>query len=420
MKESLLSNPVFAMACRQYDEVADLIHIPEPERERTKWPKRMITVSFPVHMDDGRTEVFWGYRVQHHLSIGPTKGGLRFHPEVELGEVAALAMWMSWKCSLAGLPYGGGKGGVNCDPSKMSLQEKERITRRYTQEMMPFISPETDVMAPDMGTDEQTMAWMMDTYSMNAGHSVQGIVTGKPVRIGGSLERREATGRGVAWLAFRAMEDLNIPTAGATAIVQGYGNVGSVAALALAEQGVLIIGISDAYGALYNPKGIDLLKLYQYVSEKKSIVGFPGAEPFDPNFLLEQSCDILVPAAVSQVIHAGNAGRLRCRILAEGANGPTTPDADTILNQRGDIYVIPDILCNSGGVIVSYFEWVQSLQHFFWKEAEVFEKLYGMLGHANRLIRKKTKEMNVSNRQAALIIGISNVVEAKRLRGLFP
>jgi len=420
MKEALLTNPVFAMACRQYDEVADLIKISEAERERTKWPKRMITVSFPVRMDDGRTEVFWGYRVQHHLSSGPTKGGLRFHPEVELGEVAALAMWMSWKCALAGLPYGGGKGGVNCDPGKLSLNEKERLTRRYTQEMLPFISPETDVMAPDMGTDEQTMAWMMDTYSMNIGHSVQGIVTGKPICVGGSLGRREATGRGVAWLAFRAMEELNIKASGATAIVQGYGNVGSVAALALAEQGVLIIGISDAYGALYNPKGIDLLQLYKYVSGKKSVVGFPGAEPFDPDLLLEQACDVLIPAAVARVIHGGNAGKLRCRILAEGANGPTTPEADLILNQRGDIYVIPDILCNSGGVIVSYFEWVQGLQRFFWKEAEVFEKLYGMLGNAHRQIRKKTIELKVSNRQAALAIGISNVVEAKRVRGLFP
>jgi glutamate dehydrogenase (NAD(P)+) len=420
MKDILLHSPVFAMACRQFDEVADLIQIPEPVRERTKWPKRLITVSVPVLMDDGRTEVFWGYRVQHHLSNGPTKGGLRYHPEVELGEVAALAMWMSWKCSLAGLPYGGGKGGITCDPSKLSLREKEALTRRYTQEMLPFISPETDVMAPDMGTDEQTMAWMMDTYSMNIGHSVQGIVTGKPVRIGGSLGRREATGRGVAWLSLRAMEDLGIAASGATAIIQGYGNVGSYAALGLAEQGVKIIGISDAYGALYHERGIDVLKLYQYANTHGTIRGYPEAEPFDPQLLLEQPCDILIPAAVSRVIHEGNAAKLRCRILAEGANGPTTPDADTILNQRGDITLIPDILCNSGGVIVSYFEWVQGLQRFFWKEAEVFEKLYGMLGQAQRQIRKKAKELNISNRQAALAIGINNVVEAKKLRGLFP
>ncbi len=420
MIETLLHNPDFAMACRQFDEVADLIQIPESTRERTKWPKRMITVSVPVHMDDGRTEIFWGYRVQHHLSSGPTKGGLRFHPEVELGEVAALAMWMSWKCSLAGLPYGGGKGGVTCDPTKLSLREKEAITRRYTQEMLPFISPETDVMAPDMGTDEQTMAWMMDTYSMNTGHSVPGIVTGKPVRIGGSLGRRESTGRGVAWLTLRAMEELNIAASGATAIVQGYGNVGSFAALGLAEQGVRIIGISDANGALFNGKGIDVLKLFQYATIHKTIVGYPEADPFDPKLLLEQPCDVLIPAAVSRVIDQDNAARLRCRILAEGANGPTTPNADTILNERGDIYIIPDILCNSGGVIVSYFEWVQGLQRFFWKEAEVFEKLYGMLGNAHRQIRKKAKELNVSNRQAALAIGISNVVEAKKLRGLFP
>jgi len=420
MKESLLANPVFAMACQQFDEVADLIQIPQGERERTKWPKRLITVSFPVHMDDGRTEVFFGYRVQHHLSSGPTKGGLRYHPEVGLGEVAALAMWMSWKCALAGLPYGGGKGGVACDPATLSLRENENLTRRYTQEMLPFISPETDVMAPDMGTNEQTMAWMMDTYSMNVGHSVQGIVTGKPIRIGGSLGRRESTGRGVAWLALRVMEELNMPAQGATAIIQGYGNVGSITALALAEQGVRIIGISDAYGAIYNTKGIDVMELYRYMQTNKSICGFPSAEAFDPSLLLEQPCDILVPAAVSRVSHAGNAAKLKCKILAEGANGPTTPEADEIINQRGDIYLIPDILCNSGGVIVSYFEWVQGLQRFFWKEPEIFEKLYGMLGNAHRQVRKKSKELNISNRKAALAIGISNVVEAKHIRGLFP
>ncbi|HEY2951284.1 MAG TPA: Glu/Leu/Phe/Val dehydrogenase, partial [Verrucomicrobiae bacterium] len=351
-------HPTFRMACRQFDLVADRLQIPQHDRDRLKYPKRSMTVALPIHCDDGSTKVFTGYRVQHHLTLGPTKGGLRYHPDVALGEVAALAMWMSWKCALTGLPYGGAKGGIECDPGTMSRAELERLTRRFTQEMIPFIGPQVDVMAPDVGTNEQVMAWIMDTYSVHMGSTVPSIVTGKPVGLGGSLGRREATGRGVGYLVNRAMDTIRLDAAKATAVVQGYGNVGSVAALSLARYGVKIIAVSDASGGLFNAKGIDLWKLEHHLTAKKTVAGFSEADAITNAQLLVTPCDILVPAALERQITESNAARIQCRILAEAANGPTTPEADVILDQRPEIFLIPDILCNAGGVIVSYFEWV--------------------------------------------------------------
>src|SRR5476651_2384057 len=415
----LLHNPAYKMACDQFDAVANFLNIPETMRERVKIPKRMVTVSLPVRLDSGEVKVFEGHRVQHHLTLGPTKGGLRYHQSVELGEVAALAMWMSWKCALADLPYGGAKGGIAIDPHKFSMGELERITRRYTSGMIPFVGPQTDVMAPDMGTNEQTMAWMMDTYSHQIGHAVPSIVTGKPVSIGGSLGRKEATGRGVAFLADRVIDILKLPE-DSRVIVQGFGNVGSYAAAGMAKYGARIVGISDVGGGIYNPKGLDLAALEEHVARTGNVAGFPGGDKISNEDLLIQPCEVLIPAAMDRVITDQNAGKLQCRILAEGANGPTTVEADAILRQRPEIFVIPDILCNSGGVIVSYFEWVQDLQSFFWAETEIFDKLYRILGRTLDTVLKEAKKHNIDNRTAALSLGIQKVVDGKAIRGLFP
>jgi glutamate dehydrogenase (NAD(P)+) len=416
----IYDHPTFRMACQQFDLVAERLQIPENERGRLKFPKRSMTVALPIRCDDGSIQVFAGYRVQHHLTLGPTKGGLRFHPEVTIGEVAALAMWMSWKCALTGLPYGGAKGGITCDPRKLSSGELERLTRRYTQEMIPFIGPQIDVMAPDMGTNEQTMAWMMDTYSMHTGHTVPSIVTGKPVALGGSLGRRESTGRGVAYLISRAMDTVGLDAESSTAVVQGFGNVGSVAAFSLAKYGVKVVAVSDAFGGLFNAKGIDLWELEKHVAETKSVVGFKEAEPITNEKLLELKCDILVPAALERQITEKNAAKIQCRILAEAANGPTTPDADVILEKRPEIFIIPDILCNAGGVIVSYFEWVQDLQSFFWTETEVMDKLFRILEQAFTQTLTMSRKEKITMRLAALSLGVKRVQEAKKIRGLFP
>jgi len=416
----IYDHPTFEMACRQFDLVADHLEIPANDRDRLKFPKRSMTVALPVRRDDGRTQVFAGYRVQHHLTLGPTKGGLRYHADVRLGEVAALAMWMSWKCALTGLPYGGAKGGIACDPRALSIGELERLTRRYTQEMIPFIGEKVDVMAPDMGTNEQTMAWMMDTYSNHAGHSVPGIVTGKPVSIGGSMGRRESTGRGVGYLINRALDTLGLAPGECRAVVQGFGNVGSVAAFSLAKYGVKVIGISDVAGALYHPNGIDLWALEKYVAKERTVVGFPGADALAGDQLLLLPCEILVPAAMERQITGANAAKIQCRILAEGANGPTTPEADVILDQRPEIFLIPDILCNAGGVVVSYFEWVQDLQSFFWTETEVMDKLFRILEGAFTQVVNFSRKQKTSMRTAALSLGIKRVHEAKKIRGLFP
>jgi glutamate dehydrogenase (NAD(P)+) len=383
-------------------------------------PKRAIVVTVPTRMDDGRTEMFVGYRVQHHLSVGPTKGGLRYHPDVTLGEVAALAMWMSWKCSLCGLPYGGAKGGVTCEPRKMSRNELERMTRRFTQEMIPFISPHVDVMAPDLGTNEQTMAWMMDTYSMHIGNPVPQIVTGKPVALGGSAGRKEATGRGVAYLVNRTLDNLNMKSESTRVVVQGFGNVGSVAAQQLHRFGAKVIGVSDYTGGLYNPKGFDVNKLIDYANAKGHFGDYKDdCDRISNDELLELECDVLIPAALERQITEKNVRKLRCRILAEAANGPTTYEADDLLRQS-DIFLIPDVLCNAGGVIVSYFEWVQDLQSFFWTEAEVNDKLYRQLETAYHQVLQLAKKHKLYMRDAALALGISKIAEAKRIRGLFP
>lgn len=418
---NIYEDPTFDMATEQFRIIADFLNLEPGARARMIYPKRSLIVTLPVHMDDGRTEVYTGYRCQHHLTLGPTKGGVRFHPSVTLGEVAALSMWMSWKCALAGLPYGGAKGGVAVEPRALSLRELEALSRRYMQEMTSFVGPHTDIIGPDMGTNEQVMAWFMDTYSVHVGHAVPEIVTGKPVSIGGSVGRRESTGRGVAYLVERALNMLKMEPQDRTVVIQGYGNVGAVAAQSLGlKSGMKIIAISDAYAAFHKADGIDILKVDAHVARHGDLRGFTEADAMDPAKMLELPCDILIPAAVSAVITGENAGRLQCRILAEAANGPTTPEADLILEKRDDIFVIPDILCNAGGVIVSYFEWVQSLQYFFWNETEVMDKLFRILEGAFVQVTKRARDQKISQRMAAMAIGVERVAKAKIIRGLFP
>ncbi|HUN96205.1 MAG TPA: Glu/Leu/Phe/Val dehydrogenase [Bradyrhizobium sp.] len=418
---TVYSGPVFDMAVKQFGVIANYLEIPMDERNRLLLPKRAITVSCPIHRDDGTVAVFEGYRVQHHLTLGPTKGGTRFSPTVDIGEVAALAIWMSWKCALVGLPYGGAKGGINVDLSTISKRELEALSRRYMQEMIPFVGPHTDVMAPDMGTNEQVMAWFMDTYSMYQGQTVTEIVTGKPVSSGGTLGRREATGRGVAYLALRVMKELSIDAARATAVVQGFGNVGSYAALGLYRAGLKVIAISDHTGALYDPKGLDIPALMRHTTLHGSIAGFSNELAFDPRQVLTLACDVLVPAALERVIDVPVAEQLKCRVLAEGANGPTTPEADLVLDKRrNEIFLIPDILCNSGGVVVSYFEWVQDLQQLFWEEEEVMRREYHILDRAFEQMLARARADNVPHRTAAMAIGVEKVRAAKNTRGLFP
>ncbi len=418
----IYKDPTFDMAAEQFRIIADFLNLNPEVRARMIYPKRSLIVTLPVRMDDGRTEVYEGYRCQHHLSLGPTKGGVRFHPSVTLGEVAALSMWMSWKCALTGLPYGGAKGGVAVDPRQLSLRELEALSRRYMQEMTSFVGPHTDIIGPDMGTNEQVMAWFMDTYSVHVGHAVPEIVTGKPVSIGGTSGRRESTGRGVAYLVERALNMLKLEPQDRTVVVQGYGNVGAVAAQSLAlKSGMKVIAISDAYGAFHKAEGIDILAADAHVAAKGDLRGFSGADPIDPAAMLELPCDVLIPAAVSGVITGENAGRLQCRILAEAANGPTTPEADRVLEKRADeIFVIPDILCNAGGVIVSYFEWVQGLQQFFWNETEIMDKLFRILEGAFVQVTKRAREQKITQRMAAMAIGVERVAKAKIDRGLFP
>jgi glutamate dehydrogenase (NAD(P)+) len=418
---SIYTGPVFEMARNQFTHVADYLEIPEGKRDRLLYPKRAIAISCPIHLDNGETAVFQGYRVQHHLTLGPTKGGTRFAPSVDIGEVSALAIWMSWKCALAGLPYGGAKGGITVDAYSLSKRELESLSRRYMQEMIPFVGPYVDVMAPDMGTNEQVMAWFMDTYSMYQGRTVNEIVTGKPVTSGGTEGRREATGLGVAHLVARSMERLNLDPTKMTAIIQGFGNVGSFAAQELALQSVKIIGVSDHTACYYDPRGLDVKGLLEYVGKHGSLKGYSRESLFDPDQLLVQRCDILVPAAIERVIDENVAAKLQCRILAEAANGPTTPEADVVLDQRrNEIFVIPDILCNSGGVIVSYFEWVQDLQQLFWRRTEVITRLKGLLDDAFQRVMDRVEKDAISHRVAAMAIGVDKVAQAKATRGLFP
>lgn len=419
MSYSIYESPVFQIANSQYERACSWLNIPQDAVERTRLPKRALVVQIPVRMDDGNVRSFEGYRVQHHLALGPTKGGVRFHSDVTIGETAALAMWMSWKCALAGLPYGGAKGGVACDPRAMSEGEIERLTRRYTQELVPFIGPDMDIPAPDVGTSEKHMGWMMDTYSIAVGHGTPGVVTGKPVILGGSVGRKEATGRGVAFLVNRAMDLLKIQADRATAAIQGFGNVGSYAATTLASSGVKIIAVTDHSGGLHNPDGIDARALQRHVAEHGGVAGFSGGDSLTNAELFSLECDILIPAALEAQITGENAPKLRCKILAEAANGPTTAEGDEVL-RGSDIFLLPDILCNSGGVTVSYFEWVQNIQNFSWTEIEVNDRLYRILEKAFQDVMHFAKRNRLWMRDAALAIGVNKVVQAKRARGLYP
>jgi len=413
------NSPTFRMACQQLAMVAEHLNLDGGVLERLSKPKRALVVSVPVRLDSGRTEAFVGYRVQHSLTSGPSKGGLRYHPSVDLGEVAALAMWMSWKCGIMNLPFGGGKGGIACDPAALSRGELERLTRRFTEEVFPVIGPRQDVMAPDLGTDEQTMAWIYDTWSMSVGYACPEIVTGKPVELGGIHGRREATGRGVVYCVQEAMKELGLKAEESTAVIQGYGNVGSVVAEELHKRGVRIIAVGDRYGAIRNLKGIHVPTLAHHVASGKLLRSFPEAEVMSPDELLATPCTILVPAALERVITLDNAAKLKCRILAEGANGPTTPEADGIIS-NSDMFVIPDILCNAGGVTVSYFEWVQDIQQYFWTENRVNEALQESMARAFSQVRALAVERKMSMRMAALSLGVQKVAKEKLKRGLYP
>lgn len=417
MKELL--TPTFLMAQKQLEDVAELINLEDDILERLKYPRKSLIVSMPVKMDNGMVKTFMGYRVQHDLAMGPSKGGIRYSPEVDLGEVSALAMWMTWKCSLMNLPFGGAKGGVCCNPENMSEGELERLTRRYTTEILPMIGPEKDIPAPDMYTNERTMAWIMDTYSNYYGYAIPGVVTGKPVSLGGSLGRMEATGRGVAYCTMYMLEKMGMPSEGLSIVIQGFGNVGSIAAKRLYEQGHKIVAVSDFHGGIYNSQGINIDKLLEYAKEHASIQGFEGADFVSNNDLLEIKCDVLIPCAVGNVIHKDNASKIDCKILVEGANGPVTPEADDILNDKG-IITIPSILANSGGVTVSYFEWVQDIQRLFWAEDEVINKLKKLLKKTFDEVYELSIAKKVDLRTSAMMIGVGRVAEAKRLRGLYP
>jgi glutamate dehydrogenase (NAD(P)+) len=406
-------------ALAQLDRVATKLALDSDIHERLRFPRRALVVSVPIRMDRGDTEVFIGYRVHHNTALGPTKGGLRYDLGVNLGEVTALAMLMSWKCALMGLPYGGAKGGVRCNPRELSPRELEHLTRRYTTEIIHMIGPDLDIPAPDLGTDEQTMAWMMDTYSMTQGKSVPGVVTGKPIIVGGSAGRREATGRGIVFVLYQAAKSLGQELRGKKIVVQGFGNVGSVAARLLWNGGCTIAGVSDVKGGLWNPAGLDVRQLRDHVTQTGSVVGFPGAEPVTNEAILEQPCDVLIPAAVDSVIHARNADRIKAHIVAEAANGPTTPEADVILRDRG-VTVMPDILCNAGGVVVSYFEWVQGLQYYFWKESEIVARLQEIMARSFTSVWRTSQKAGVDLRTGALMEGISRVADAHVSRGLYP
>ncbi len=411
-------SPASELAVKQFEIVAERINLDRNVAARLKRPDRALIVSVPTKMDNGEVHVFTGYRVQHNDVLGPFKGGLRYHPGVNLGEVFALAMWMTWKCALAGLPLGGAKGGIACDPRELSRNELQGMTRRFTAEILNFIGPEIDIPAPDMGTNEQVMAWIMDTYSQHKGHSVPEIVTGKPVAIGGTLGRKEATGRGVVYSIIEAAKHLKMDLSRSSAAIQGFGNVGLVAARDLDRLGVKVIAVSDRSGGLVNERGLPLDDLIQHKEKTGKLEGFRRAEKVSGKDLLELKCDILIPAAYELQITEENASRLQCRILAEGANGPTTLDADKILEEK-EIFILPDILANAGGVIVSYFEWVQDLQNFFWTEAEVNQKLKEMMTRGFREVLQMSAKEKVGMRVAAQMIGVSRVAQAMLWRGLY-
>ncbi len=411
-------NP-YDMALEQLDEAVSHLDLKDGIVEVLRRPKRELTVNFPVLMDDGRVKVFTGYRVHHSTVRGPSKGGLRYHPRVDLDEIRAMAMWMTWKCAVVDLPYGGAKGGVIVDPAELSLRELEHLTRRYATEIAPLMGPDGDIPAPDVNTNPQIMAWIMDTYSMHRGYTTPAVVTGKPVEIGGSAGRLMATGRGVAYCAARAMERQGMVAEGATVAIQGFGNVGSSSALHLQALGCRIIAVSDVYGGLYDADGLDARAMYDYYAENGSLRGYPEGEPISNAELLAMECDLLVPAALEGQITGANAGNVRAKIVVEGANGPTTPEADHILAERG-ILVVPDILANAGGVTVSYFEWVQGLQFLFWEEDEINARLEKILGRAFSEVWRMAEEKNVSLRLSALMLAVQRVHDATLIRGIYP
>ena len=410
---------VWQMAQRQLDEVASLTGLDENLHAYLREPKRILTVSVPVGMDNGKLKVFEGYRVQHNLSRGPGKGGIRYHPDVTLDEVKALAMWMTWKCALVNIPYGGAKGGVICDPKSMSNKELENLTRRYTSEISIIIGPEKDIPAPDVYTTPQIMAWIMDTFSMQHGYSIPGVVTGKPVAIGGSLGRDKATARGCLYVVNEAIVELGIDRKGARVAIQGFGNAGMHCAELMAADGYTIIAVSDSRGGVINPKGLDVAGLITFKQETGTVAGFSGGERISNKDVLECECDVLVPAALEKVITRENAPRIRAKIIAEAANGPTLPEADQILFERG-IMVLPDILANAGGVSVSYFEWVQDLQENFWEEDEVNERLRRKMVRAFRDTFEQARKYKTDMRHGAYVVAVGRVAEATKLRGVYP
>jgi glutamate dehydrogenase (NAD(P)+) len=410
-------NPWEAQSAR-FNFAAQKLNLDEGVWKVLQYPNRELIVHIPVSMDNGKLEVFTGFRVQHSIARGPAKGGIRYAPDVTLDEVRALASWMTWKCAIVNIPFGGAKGGVICDPKKMSMGELERMTRRYTAELIEFIGPEKDVPAPDVNTNEQTMAWIMDTYSMHMRQTVTAVVTGKPINIGGSRGRREATGRGIKIVCDQALKQLGLQPESTRVIVQGFGNVGSNAARLMAEAGYKITGVIEFDGAIYNKHGIDVVALEQHRASTRSITGFREAESADPAELMLTECEILVPAATENQITSRNADRVKCRILAEGANGPTTATADEILAEK-KVFVIPDILCNAGGVTTSYFEWVQDRQGYFWKESVVNEQLEDIMVNAFQDVVHYAQLHNVNNRIAAYMLAIDRVAYTIKQRGIY-
>ncbi len=411
-------NP-YTMAVQQFELAADKIGLSEDMREILRKPKRELIVNFPVLLDDGCIKTFTGYRVQHNVTRGPAKGGVRFSPAVTLDEVKALAMWMTWKCAVTGIPYGGAKGGVICDPKHMSPEELERLTRRYATEIASIIGPHCDILAPDINTNPQIMAWIMDTYSMHQGFSVPAVVTGKPLSIGGSEGRNDATATGVLFVTKRAAKYIGMPLKGARVSIQGLGNAGGIAARLFHHEGCKIVAVSDSRGGIYDESGLDPAAILRYKKERGTIVGYPSAQQLRASDVLEVPCDILIPAATEGMITATNADRVQARIIAEAANGPTTPAADEILYKRGCL-VIPDILANAGGVTVSYFEWVQDLQSFFWGVEEITQRLEVIMNRAFDAIIKLVDQYHCDMRLAANMLAISRVAEATQVRGIYP
>ena len=412
-------SPIYELALNQFLSAAKHLKFDDNIIERMKSPERSLLVTLPVKMDDGRIKSFYGYRVQHNTSLGPGKGGIRYHPDVNLGEVCALAMWMTWKGGLMNLPLGGAKGGVSCNPKEMSMQELERLTRRYTYAIFPLIGPDIDVPAPDVGTNAQTMAWIMDSYSVHKGFHTTGVVTGKPPITGGSKGRDEATGQGVYFFIMEAAKKIGLNVEGATVAIQGFGNVGRHAAKFLHNFGARVIAVSNSTGGVYNKNGIPVEALYQHSLQDKNLANFPEIEKITNQELLALECDILIPAAMENEVTQENADKVKCKIYAEGANGPTSMEADRILEDKG-IFIIPDILCNSGGVVVSYFEWVQDMQKFFWEEDEIERRMHKILKKAFNEVFELSAREKVGFRLAALMIGVNRVAESIRLRGLYP